>query len=208
MDGVVGGAGGGRRRDGFGAGGPGAMRDDVLPLQPRPIERRRIRVDSVEPGDAGSGSATAGRSLLGLFRLLGNRPAPERRRLPRHAVVESRVWVGWRRGEAGVLAGDALLINLSRGGALVFLDERPPRDRPVWIGLETSGQADCIEARVVAIAAARLGQCAVRLAFLEPCPYAFFEAALCGLRRNDPRRRPRHAAGAGPSAGGEPSPKP
>jgi hypothetical protein len=179
------------------------MWDEPLPLQPKPIEQRRIRIDSVAQGAVVP--RAEGRSLIGLFRLWGDQPKPERRRLPRHAVVESQVWLGWKRGEAGFLAGAALLINLSRGGALVFLDERPPRDRPVWICLGMPDPVLYVEAQVVAIEVARLGQCAARLAFHEPCPYAFFEAAICGLPRSDPRRRARRAAG--PAAGSDPAPK-
>jgi hypothetical protein len=58
-----------------------------------------------------------------------------------------------------------------------------------------------VEARVVAVKMSRQGQCAVRLEFREPCPYGFFEAAVCGMAPTDPRRRNRRPAE------GDPTPK-
>jgi hypothetical protein len=147
-----------------------------------------------------------------LFRLWQDEPALERRRAPRHQVVESRVWLGWSHGPEGFRSHSTLIINLSRGGAFVFLDVKPPKDQRVWICLGTPDPIGYVEARVVAIKVSRQGQCAVRLEFCEPCPYGFFEAAVCGLPRSEPRSRPRLAspagAGAGAKAEGEPAPQP
>jgi hypothetical protein len=57
-----------------------------------------------------------------------------------------------------------------------------------------------VEARVVATKLSRQGQCAVRLEFREPCPYGFFEAAVCGLSPTDPRRRSRRPAEGDPAS--------
>jgi hypothetical protein len=169
------------------------MRDEALPFQPKPIEERTIRYDSVARGAVEPRAES--RSLLGLFRLWGDTPTPERRRAPRHDANESQVWLGWKRGADGFRSSSALIINLSRGGAFVFLDDRPPKDEPVWISMGTPAPAGSVEARVVAIKVMRQGQCAVRLEFREPCPYGFFEAAVCGMSASDPRRRNRRPAG-------------
>jgi hypothetical protein len=163
------------------------MRDHVLSAGPRPIEQRKIRFDTVAEG--GAMPRAESRSLLGLFRLWGGAPTPERRRSPRHEVVEAQVWLGWWRGERGFLASSAVLINLSRGGAFVFVDERPPQDEPVWISLGMPDPVGFVESRVVAVKVSRQGQCAVRLEFRAPCPYGFFEAAVCGLPPADPKSR-------------------
>jgi hypothetical protein len=176
------------------------MRDESTPLKPKPIEKRKVRFDKIAPGAAAPRAEN--RSLLGLFRLWDGEPTAERRRAARHEVVESQVWLGWWRGEAGFLASSAVIINLSRGGAFIFLDERPPKDEPVWICLGMPDPVGFVEARVVGVKTSRQGQCAVRLEFREPCPYGFFEAAVCGLPACDPSRRRRHAAEASP--GGEP----
>jgi hypothetical protein len=187
------------------------MRDELPPTEPKPIEKRKVRYDKVATGDAAPRAES--RSLLGLFRLWGSAPMEERRRLPRHEVVESQVWLGWWRGEPGFLASSAVIINLSRGGAFVFLDDQPPRDQPVWICLGMPDPVGFVEARVVGVKVSRQGQCAVRLEFKAPCPYGFFEAAVCGLPASDPRRRARRTAeagagaGAGAGADGEPSSK-
>jgi PilZ domain len=171
------------------------MRDEQAPLRPKPIEKRIIRFDNIAKGDGESPPRAESRSLLGLFRLWNNPPAQERRRAPRHEVVESQVWLRWWRAPDGLLSSSALIINLSRGGALVFLDVKPPKDQPVWIGQGTADHVDFVETRVVAIKTSRQGQCAVRLQFREPCPYGFFEAAICGMSATDPRRRNRRPAG-------------
>src|SRR5262245_45091166 len=107
------------------------MRDEMLAVSPKPIEKRRVRIDHVAQGP--STPRAESRSLLGLFRLWPDAIAstPERRRSPRHEVVESQVWLGWWRGAAGFLASSAVIINLSRGGAFIFLDDQPPKDQPV-----------------------------------------------------------------------------
>jgi hypothetical protein len=175
------------------------MRDELLPYQPKSMEKRRIRFDGVAKG-ADTPRAES-RSFLGLFRLWGGKPIPERRRSPRHKVVESQVWLGWWRGAAGYQTHGAVIIDLSRGGAYIFLDLQPPRDQPVWVSLGMPDLVGCVEARVVSTKMSRQGQCAVRLEFLEPCPYGFFEAAVCGMAPTDPRRRSRRPAE------GDPSPK-
>jgi hypothetical protein len=165
------------------------MRDEVMTTQPKPIEKRKVRFDRIAAGAEAPGVES--RSLLGLFRLWNGPPAEERRRSPRHMVVESQVWLGWWRGEAGFLASSAVIINLSRGGAFIFLDEEPPRDLPVWICLGMPDPVGFVEARVLGIKKSRQGQCAARLEFREPCPYGFFEAAVCGLHASDPKGRRR-----------------
>jgi hypothetical protein len=171
------------------------MQNDVTSAQPKPIEKRKVRFDRIAPG--AEAPRAENRSLLGLFRLWDPQPTAERRRSPRHEVVESQVWLGWWRGEAGFLASSAVIINLSRGGAFIFLDDEPPGDQPVWICLGMPDPVGFVESRVVAIKKSRMGQCAVRLEFKEPCPYGFFEAAVCGLPATDPKRRRRNSTGAG-----------
>ena len=174
------------------------MRDDLLRFEHKPIEKRKFRFDKVNKGD--DVPRVECRSLLGLFRLWGEQPTPERRRSPRHEAVESQVWLGWWRGAPGFVASSAVIIDLSRGGAFIFLDIKPPKDQPVWISLGMPDPVDSVEARVVSIKVSRQGQCAVRLEFLEPCPYGFFEAAVCGLSPTDPRRRERRPTGGDPAS--------
>jgi hypothetical protein len=99
---------------------------------------------------------------------------------------------------------DALMINISRGGARVFLDTPPPRGRAVWVYLETPSERAVVKARVVEVRPTAQGQCSVRVAFRQPCPLAFFEAAVCGLAPANPRARvapaPRALAGVRPPA--------
>jgi hypothetical protein len=130
--------------------------------------------------------------------MLGRRPTygsealiPEERLTPRHQVecFASIGWKSWRRFHLT----DTVLVNLSRGGALVFLDVTPPHDRPVWVFLKTPSRRSVVKARVREVDMTAQGQCAARVVFDEPCPYAFFEVAVCGLAAADPKLRPRAA---------------
>jgi hypothetical protein len=84
---------------------------------------------------------------------------------------------------------DALVINISRGGAQIFLDAPPPSHKPVWLFLETPRDRKIVKAEVQQIRATADGQCMVHVEFAEHCPYAFFEAAVCGQTASNPRNR-------------------
>ena len=84
---------------------------------------------------------------------------------------------------------DALLINISRGGALVFLDEMPPSRRSVWLYVETPDLSTVLKGKVLEVMTTRQGQCAVRLRFRESPPLALFDVAVCGLPAVDPKSR-------------------
>ena len=155
------------------------------PAPAHPIECRKFRVDSAPA--AGAAGRTGNGSLLGLFRRRAVAP-PERRNEARHEAIEGRAWLGWKRWR-GFRAPYALIVNISRGGALVFLDEPPPAGKPVWIFLETPDLKTVVKARVLEIQTTPAGQSAVRLAFEKPCPFAVFDAAVCGVQPADPKRR-------------------
>jgi hypothetical protein len=155
-----------------------------------PIQQRRFRYDTNAPVDRPS--AQVGGSLLGLFRLRGETAARERRSEPRHEIAECRAWLGWKLWR-GFRAPAALIVNISRGGALVFIDEPPAANRPVWIFLETPQVRTIIKAKALEVRTTNSGQCAVRLAFETPCPYCVFEAAVCGVSPADPKHRVRAA---------------
>jgi hypothetical protein len=147
--------------------------------------QRRVRIDAgsdLEPG-RGSLLGKLGRRSARVFVA----PAPEQRLTPRHQV-ECFAWVGWKSWRRFHM-NDALLVNLSRGGASIFLDVPPPHDRPVWVFLETPSRRSVVKARVRDVQMTARGQCAARVAFDEPCPYAFFEAAVCGLAAANPKLR-------------------
>ena len=158
-------------------------------------ERRgkRVRIDE---GNARGPETAPGRgSLLRAFGAWGSRAArsaavaaQERRVAPRHEQVECLAWVGWKTFRRFHMR-DALVINLSRGGAQIFLDSPPAGKRPVWVFLETPGENAIVKARVVGLQTTPQGQCAIRVAFDEPCPYAVFEAAVCGLSPTNPTTR-------------------
>src|SRR5690242_19162712 len=102
----------------------------MIASEARPLARRKIRFDQAPA--PGARAQAGGGSLLGLFRPRLVPDPSERRGETRHEITECRAWLGWRIWR-GFRAPDALIVNISPGGALVFLDEAPPEGRPVWI---------------------------------------------------------------------------
>lgn len=163
-------------------------------------KRKRVRFDAgaatdrrPEPGQGSLlkafgawGTRGAVKSVIRGLTLVS--PSPDRRAEARHHHVECLAWVGWKTWRRFHM-NDTLVINLSRGGAKLFLDAPPPPRRPVWVYLETPEQRGVVKARVLEVQATRGGQYVVRVAFTEPCPYSFFEAAVCGLAPSNPRLR-------------------
>ena len=177
-------------------------------------EAHTLKSYRVDRGNTGESDLAPGRrSLLRSFGFLGNsprpatprdvRPAPERRGDDRHRV-ECLAWFGWKSWRRFHML-DALMIDLSRGGARIFLDSAPPTDRPVWVFIETPALNTIVKARVLEFQTTASGQCVVRVAFDEPCPYGVFEAAVCGLAPADPKSRTAPATDDAPPA---PAPAP
>jgi hypothetical protein len=168
----------------------------------RPRGTQRVRVDQ---GSRNGSEIAPGRgSLLNAFGAwrgrLARPPVPvaeERRAESRHTEVECQAWVGWKTWRRFRLT-NALVVNLSRGGAQVFLDAPPPADATVWVYLETPSKKAIVKGQVREVCSTSGGQCVVRLQFSEPCPFAFFEAAVCGLAASNPRARAPRVTAAGP----------
>ena len=159
-------------------------------FNPGPRGTQRVRIDQ---GSAGGSDLAPGRgSLLRAFGAWGKRlksvRAEERRTEDRHDPFECKAWVGWKTWRQFHM-NSALVINLSRGGARIFLDTPPPPGKDLWVFLETPGQNAVVKGRAVEVVTVVGGQCTVRLAFSQPCPFAFFEAAVCGLAAANPRMR-------------------
>ncbi len=158
------------------------------PKRPEARGTKRVRID--RGSDRGSDLKPGLGSVLRAFGAWGRQPAraEEKRSDARHDVEECRAWVGWKTWRRFPIR-HALMVNLSRGGALVFLDAPPPTDKPIWVYLETPGQKAVVKGKAVEIRETAAGQCTVRIAFETPCPYTVFEAAVCGLAPVDPRSR-------------------
>ena len=159
--------------------------------------RRLVRLDPGSGSDCGPGRG----SLLSAFSAWGQQaarsiiapepeptPAPDRRALVREESLECLAWVGWK-GWRQFFMNDAVLVNLSRGGAQIFLDAEPPKGSPVWIFLETPTENAIIKSRVLDVVATSRGQHSIRVAFDAPCSYALFEAAVCGMAPVNPKSR-------------------
>ena len=101
----------------------------------------------------------------------------ERRDAPRYLPAESQAWIGWWHGSRFVVTPSEL-INLSKGGALLFLNERPPMGQPIWLCLGAPHPLEYVQARVLdAFSSPESPDYRVRLDFHIPCPLSFFLAA-------------------------------
>jgi hypothetical protein len=100
----------------------------------------------------------------------------ERRVAPRCDAVENR-----SRLEIAVPDGrrriDARLVNISRGGALVFAENSPWFESPVWLRVESPVKTDWVETLVV-----RRGQDReIALKFSRGCPDDLLLAGTIGI---------------------------
>jgi hypothetical protein len=163
-----------------------------------PVTGWKLRFDAPPP-DGALGRAAQG-DILSLFRAWdgADREVVERRRATRYSPAESRAWVGWWR-HGHFLVSRAEFVNLSEGGALMKLSQKPPTSQPVWVCLGTPAPVDSVQARVldsvtamVPAASADEGSLLTpgslvyvsRLEFHAPCPATFFAAA--GRREGGP----------------------
>lgn len=149
---------------------------------------RRLRFDAVEPV---RNRERLGWSLPGGWESDGTQALQEERRTDARLVqpgFECRVsWRQW----LSAREQPVLIVNISRGGALIFLDEPPAPGRRLSLTLETPRQRASVPARVLEVRRTRQGQATVRIGFRRSWPYELFEAAVCGLSPVGPRSRPR-----------------
>jgi hypothetical protein len=143
--------------------------------------KKSIRFDlSPAPSDV----PTAMRAgLLDRFRIWFQQSPPDRRSLPRHKTHGYQIWLGWWRGDEAFFANPARLVDISRGGALLKVLDPPPEGFAAWVCVGSPDPRDCVESTVLEVRSTRGRECAVRIAFKEPCTHAFFEAAVCSLAR-------------------------
>lgn len=111
------------------------------------------------------------------------RGTEERRKSPRFAVGNNRVWLGWWTGESVFVTTAARIVNISLGGAFLSPENPPPQDRPCWLCLGVPEPVDSVELTVIEVMTTRQGQFGVRAQFREPCPYGFFKAVVDGTER-------------------------
>ena len=74
--------------------------------------------------------------------------SPERRDSPRCDAVENQSRLEFAVSE-GRRRVEARLVNISRGGALLVSENRPPHEAPVWMRIESPVKTDWAEAMTV-----------------------------------------------------------
>jgi hypothetical protein len=150
------------------------------PGRHRPSGTKTIRCDPSPTDEMPQEERAEESGLLSHFRKWFAAPPVECRSATRHAARTHVVWLGWWQGDQEFFALTARLANISRGGAMVLVRQAPPENHPFWICLGTPEPDECLAAKVLEVRTARRGECAVRLAFRDPCPSRFLEAAVCG----------------------------
>lgn len=100
----------------------------------------------------------------------------ERRESARFPTVASRLKVEWWDGDTSQLTS-ARLINISRDGVLLDIEQPPPVRQAVWLKMEDPASTDWIGASVVR----HDGPHGVGLLFQESCPYDLYQAAILGI---------------------------
>ncbi len=139
-----------------------------------PVRGWKIRFDS--PPDQGTTCRAEQGDILALFRAWDEAPRKDRRSSPRYTPASTQAWVGWWKGTR-FLVSQAELVNLSKGGALVRLNNRPPTSQPIWICLGAPHPVDYVQCRVLDASPRLDGDFRARLEFHAPCPPSFFLAA-------------------------------
>jgi hypothetical protein len=162
------------------------MSDVFDPSEFPRVGEKSIRLD--RPFASEEGADAAGKSLLDRFRAWVAQRPQDRRTMPRHDTPPFEVWLGWRRGDDSFFANLARMVNISRGGAQLRVAGPPPEQSTVWICLGDPESSECLEASVLGVRTYRRDECTVHLAFREPCPHRFFEAAVCLLSATEPSR--------------------
>ena len=152
--------------------------------KPIPLSGWKIRFDSPPKGLIARRAETG--DILALFRAWHEVDREgetlERRLAPRYTPATTRAWLGWwNRGSFRVV--NAEIINLSKGGALMQLEARPPSSQPVWLCLGTPYPIDFVQARVLGAEGKTDEPSFARLEFHTPCPPSFFLAA--GFREEE-----------------------
>ncbi len=104
----------------------------------------------------------------------------DRRRAERYAAAEDQAWIGWWEGRLYRKA-PAVLVDISLGGAKLIVENGPPRRVTVWICVAGSCKTEWVEGVSVDVTRNLSGSAEVRIAFREPCPYAFFKVVVYGV---------------------------
>jgi hypothetical protein len=140
-----------------------------------PVRGWKIRFDS--PPVWGLSQRAEKGDILALFQAWEGAFGNDRRQNARYTPTETQAWVGWWKMSRFIVS-HAELVNLSKGGALVHLNHKPPTSQPVWICLGAPHPMDYVQARVLDAARGPADkEFHARLEFHSPCPASFFLAA-------------------------------
>ena len=107
--------------------------------------------------------------------------ASDRRNSQRFVPIEDQAWLGWWEGEE-YRKTPATIIDLSQGGSKLVVRDSPPRRSAAFVCLAGPNRTDWIQGGVLEVRRLSSGESEVRIAFVELCPYSFFEVAILGTQ--------------------------
>jgi hypothetical protein len=96
--------------------------------------------------------------------------------------VEDHVWTGWWTDSEEFVTTACEVDNISQGGARIMMAIPPEENEQLWIRLAQPGSTKCLQATVLEIEPIAVASYWVRLEFAAPCPKAFFEAVVRGMK--------------------------
>ena len=164
------------------------MIEQPITAAKRTLGQRTIRLDQPAGAPADEPVSPESPSWLERLRLAILADRKELRSSTRHRAVHREIWVAWWTNEEfGAVNGS--LENISRGGALIVMNTRPPKNQPIWIYKELQGEMTCVRAKIAGVTPAPDGSFAARFRFEAPCPEALEKSAIAGssAARKSPR---------------------
>ena len=153
------------------------MIDKPVRVTTRSVGRRTIRMDQPAGPPAEVPVTPEHPSWLERLRKAILADQKDLRSSKRHRAIQREIWVGWwTDDEFGAINGS--LENISRGGALILLNARPPKKQPIWIYKEIQEAMTCVRAEIVGVFPAPQGSYAARFRFEAPCPADLEKSAI------------------------------
>ena len=145
------------------------MIDKPMRVTKRTVGHRTVRLD--QPASSPVDELTGPEHPTWIDRLRNAISADKKdlRSATRHRAVHREIWVAWwTNDEFGAVGGT--LENISKGGAKIVLNARPPKNKPIWIYKEIDQNLTCVRAKIVGVLPAPHGSFAARFRFEVPCP--------------------------------------
>ena len=153
------------------------MIDKPMSVTKRTVGHRTIRLDQPASSPVDETVCPEHPTWLDRLRKAISADKKDLRSSTRHRAIQREIWVGWWTDEEfGAVNGS--LENISKGGAMIVLNARPPKNQPIWIYKEVQQTMTCVRAKIVGVIPAPHGSFSARFRFEVPCPAALETSAI------------------------------